>query len=151
MYKRILVPLDGSDNAYLALDHAIKLARTFDAKLFLLSVIDITRLNVYSPSAYGGALYTDLLTITKENRTKILDRAKFKAESANVETLPIQINSIPKTSIATEIPDKYDIDLIVIGKSGTNAISRLFLGSTTAYVVRKATANVMVINMPVDS
>nr|WP_279379620.1 universal stress protein [Lactiplantibacillus plantarum] len=26
MYKRILVPLDGSDNAYYALEHAIALA-----------------------------------------------------------------------------------------------------------------------------
>ncbi len=29
MYKRILVPLDGSDNAYYALEHAIALAKVF--------------------------------------------------------------------------------------------------------------------------
>ena len=58
MYQNILVPLDGSDNAYMALEHAVQLAQTFKSKLYLVNVIDITRLNAYSPAAYGGTLYT---------------------------------------------------------------------------------------------
>jgi nucleotide-binding universal stress UspA family protein len=73
------------------------------------------------------------------------------AAEADVESLPIQVNSSPKASIATEIPKKYEIDLIVMGKSGTNAVSRIFLGSTTSYVVQKAAVNVTVINMPDDA
>lgn len=65
MYQNILVPLDGSDNAYMALKHAVKLAQTFKSKLFLVNVIDITRLNAYSPAAYGGTLYTNLLKVAK--------------------------------------------------------------------------------------
>nr|WP_270252133.1 universal stress protein [Lactiplantibacillus plantarum] len=68
------------------------------------------------------------------------------ASAAQVESLPIQVNSSPKASIATDIPKKYAIDLIVMGKSGTNAVSRILLGSTTAYVVQKAEVNVTVIN-----
>lgn len=68
------------------------------------------------------------------------------ASAAQVESLPIQVNSSPKASIATDIPQKYAIDLIVMGKSGTNAVSRILLGSTTAYVVQKAEVNVTVIN-----
>ena len=151
MYQKILVPLDGSDNSYLALKHAVQLAQTFKSKLYLVNVIDITRLNAYSPAAYGGTLYTNLLKVAKDNSQDILDRGQQMAADAQVEALPIQVNSSPKASIATDIPEKYDIDLIVIGKSGTNAVSRIFLGSTTAYVVQKAVANVAVINMPDDA
>lgn len=150
MYKNILVPLDGSDNAYLALRHAIKLAQKFNTKLFLLNVIDVTRLNVYSPAAYGGALYTNLLNVAKTDGHEILTKAQAMAHEAAVPTKAIQVNGAPKAIIADDIPKKYAIDLIVIGKSGTNAMSRLLLGSTTTYVVRKATTNVTVINMPDD-
>jgi nucleotide-binding universal stress UspA family protein len=39
MYKKILVPLDGSELAEKALDHAEKLAETFDAEVILLQVV----------------------------------------------------------------------------------------------------------------
>ncbi|EQM55354.1 universal stress protein UspA [Lactiplantibacillus plantarum EGD-AQ4] len=151
MYQNILVPLDGSDNAYMALEHAVQLAQTFKSKLYLVNVIDITRLNAYSPAAYGGTLYTNLLQVAKDNSRDILRRGQRMAAEADVEALPIQVNSSPKASIATEIPKKYEIDLIVMGKSGTNAVSRIFLGSTTSYVVQKAAVNVTVINMPDDA
>ncbi|GBF00734.1 universal stress protein UspA [Lactiplantibacillus paraplantarum] len=151
MYQNILVPLDGSDNSYMALKHAVKLAQTFKSKLFLVNVIDITRLNAYSPAAYGGTLYTNLLKVAKDNSQDILDRGQQLATDAQVEALPIQVNSSPKASIATDLPKKYAIDLIVMGKSGTNAVSRILLGSTTAYVVQKAEVNVAVINTPDDT
>ncbi|ALO04134.1 universal stress protein [Lactiplantibacillus paraplantarum] len=151
MYQNILVPLDGSDNSYMALKHAVKLAQMFQSKLFLVNVIDITRLNAYSPAAYGGTLYTNLLKVAKDNSQDILDRGQQLATDAQVEALPIQVNSSPKASIATDLPKKYAIDLIVMGKSGTNAVSRILLGSTTAYVVQKAEVNVAVINTPDDT
>lgn len=104
MYQNILVPLDGSDNSYMALKHAVKLAQTFKSKLFLVNVIDITRLNAYSPAAYGGTLYTNLLKVAKDNSQDILDRGQQLATDAQVEALPIQVNSSPKASIATDLP-----------------------------------------------
>jgi nucleotide-binding universal stress UspA family protein len=41
MYKRILVPLDGSELAKKALDHAEKLAQTFDSEIILFQVVPI--------------------------------------------------------------------------------------------------------------
>lgn len=50
--------------------------------------------------------------------------------------------------IITEIANDADlgIDLIVVGKSGTNAFSRLVIGSTTNYIVQHAEPNVFVVN-----
>ncbi|MDN5462699.1 MAG: universal stress protein, partial [Lactococcus sp.] len=38
-----------------------------------------------------------------------------------------------------------EIDLIVIGATGTGVIDKLFIGSTTQYVVNHAPCNVMVV------
>ncbi|MCH4165010.1 MAG: universal stress protein, partial [Lentilactobacillus diolivorans] len=52
----------------------------------------------------------------------------------------------PKSIIATDVPTDENIDLIVMGKSGTGALDRLIMGSTTAYVVRNAHVQVLVVN-----
>lgn len=48
MYKKILVPLDGSKNSIKALDTAIKMSKIFRAKIVVLSVVDNTKLG-YEP------------------------------------------------------------------------------------------------------
>ena len=39
MYKKILVPLDGSELAIKALDHAEELAKTYGAEIILFQVV----------------------------------------------------------------------------------------------------------------
>lgn len=149
MYKRILVPLDGSDNAYYALDHAIELAKVFESKLYLLNVIDVNRFGMYSADVFTRAI-PDMMSFDQEQSKKLLKQARERAEANHLEVEVISKTGVPKVTIAVDIPEAQKIDLIVIGRTGTNAISRLFLGSTTAYVVRNTPANVTVVNLPND-
>jgi len=149
MYKRILVPLDGSDNAYYALDHAIELAKVFDSKLYLLNVIDINRFGMYSADVFTRAV-PDMMSFDQAQSKKLLERAQERVEAQHIEAEVIRKTGVPKVMIAVDVPEAQKIDLIVIGRTGTNAISRLFLGSTTAYVVRNTPANVTVVNLPND-
>ncbi|ALO04167.1 universal stress protein [Lactiplantibacillus paraplantarum] len=149
MYKRILVPLDGSDNAYYALEHAIALAKVFDSQLFLLNVIDVNRFGVYSPDVFTSAA-PDMMSFDQAQSKKLLERAQDQVAAHQLHAETIRQTGVPKVTIAVDVPKAQNIDLIVIGRSGTNAISRLFLGSTTAYVVRNTEANVTVVNMPND-
>jgi len=149
MYKRILVPLDGSDNAYYALDHAIELAKVFESKLYLLNVIDINRFGMYSADVFTRAI-PDMMSFDQEQSKKLLKQARERAEANHLEVEVIRKTGVPKVTVAVDIPEAQKIDLIVIGRTGTNAISRLFLGSTTAYVVRNTPANVTVVNLPND-
>ncbi|MCT3286674.1 universal stress protein [Lactiplantibacillus pentosus] len=149
MYERILVPLDGSDNAYFALEHAIELAKVFDSQLFLLNVIDTNRFGVYSPDVFTSAA-PDMMSFDEAQSKKLLEQAQERVEAHQLRAEIIRQTGVPKVAIAVDVPKAQNIDLIVIGRSGTNAISRLFLGSTTAYVVRNTEANVTVVNMPND-
>src|SRR5215218_8948103 len=51
MYRRIVVPLDGSPLAEQALPHAEDLARLTGAPIYLIWVVDYTRLERYGPYA----------------------------------------------------------------------------------------------------
>lgn len=60
MYEHILVPLDGSRNSKQALEEAISLAKKFDSKLSLLTVINNT--NFYYGAGAAGmppSMYDD--------------------------------------------------------------------------------------------
>lgn len=148
MYSKILVPLDGSDNAYRALDHAIDLAKVFHSELYLLHIIDTGRANSYSGGMAAGLVYKELLENDEQRGQAILDKAVAIAEKEDVPVTRLQVKGATKPLIAKDIPEKYAIDLIAMGKSGTDALSRILLGSTTAYVVRNADTNVTVVSMP---
>ncbi|MDN6418504.1 MAG: universal stress protein, partial [Lactiplantibacillus plantarum] len=139
MYDNILVPLDGSRNAQQALEEACKLAKQFDSKLSLVTVINNT--NFYYGAGAAGmppSMYDDQHKVAEN----IIDEAKKYVDSQGVKyETAIDIGN-PKNIIAHVYPDEHDVDLIVIGKSGVDAINRLLIGSTTAFVVRNATTKV---------
>ena len=147
MYKHIVVPLDGSHNSKLALSEALKLVNQFNAELTLVNVADDKRL-IYTVTGTGiantGGYYKEL----DEQATKILADGKKIAEDAGVTVKAEVLHGSPKQVIAVEYPENHDVDLIVMGKSGTDAIDRLLVGSTTAAVVRNALTNVLVIAEP---
>lgn len=150
MYNDIMVPLDGSHNAQLALGEAIKLARTFNATLHLVNVADDKRL-IYEVTGTGiansGGYYGELA----DHANGVLAEGKAQAEKEDFPVSTEILHGNPKQVIATDYPSDHDVDLIVMGKSGTDAIDRLLVGSTTAYVVRNAKVNVLVVAEPSET
>ncbi|GKT04015.1 universal stress protein [Furfurilactobacillus sp. WILCCON 0119] len=141
--KRILVPTDESDNAKLALAEAVSIAKLTDAEVYLLEVVA----PLYSAPQYP---VEDLAGQVTEHAKAYTQRLAEKtiAETGFTKIKSLVSSGIPKPTIAKTIPEKYEIDLIVIGATGTNAFERALLGSTTGYVVRNATVNVMVVKDP---
>lgn len=143
MYEHILVPLDGSRNSKQALEEAVKLAKQFKSKISLLTVINNT--NFYYGTGAAGmppSMYDD----HKQMAEKILADAKKYVETQGIAYEATADIGNPKNIIAHIYPDQHGIDLIVIGKSGVDALNRLLIGSTTAYVVRNAATKVLVVN-----
>ncbi len=143
MYQHILVPLDGSKNSQEALSVAITIAKTFSSKLTLLSVVDNRTLSVPTTTATPiNNAYTEL----KGYAQGIVDDGLKTVKENGLDADTIVSQGYPKSLIATDVPREQNIDLIVIGKSGRGAVDRLLIGSTTAYVVRNATVQVLVVN-----
>ena len=77
MYKRILVPVDGSTTSNLALDEAIGLANGRQSRLRVVHVIDTINLNVDS--------MTDITGPMRESDRKILHESESRARRARVK------------------------------------------------------------------
>ncbi|MTV81973.1 universal stress protein [Secundilactobacillus folii] len=147
MYDHIVVPLDGSHNSKLALSEALKLVKQFNAELTLVHVADDKRL-IYQVTGTGiantGGYYQELT----DRANSILNEGKKIAADAGIDVKTEILHGNPKQVLAVNYPADHDVDLIVMGKSGTDAIDRLLVGSTTAAVVRNALTNVLVIAEP---
>ncbi|WP_162231402.1 universal stress protein [Secundilactobacillus similis] len=120
MYQHIAVPLDGSHNAQLALNEALKLVKTFNAKLTLINVIDDKRL-IYSVTSTGiahtGGYYEELTTHAKD----VLAEGQAIAAKQGITAETAILHGNPKQVIAEDFPHDHKVDLIVMGKSGTDA------------------------------
>lgn len=137
-YKNILVGLDGSTQSDRALQEAVEVAKRNAGKLFIAHVVDDNKV-LFNSAAPASEVFHELQEEARIEIEHKLAAFDFK----NVELVCVVGN--PKKALASDIPKKYAIDLIMIGATGKHAIERTLVGSTTAYVVNHAPCNVMVI------
>jgi len=145
--KKILVPLDGSDNSKRALIEAISLAKISDAKITGIYVIS---------SEQGMGSFVDALkplsTLEEENyagkqlseANGIMGEAKNVCKKYPVEFNGIAANGIPGNKIIQYAQDN-DFDHIVIGISGKGHIGEVLLGSVSDYVIHHANVPVTIV------
>lgn len=139
-YRNVLVPTDGSDRATAAVEHALSIALTCDARLHVLNVVDEAAV-VDSP---GGALpsnYIETLEAMGEEETKTLAQ-RIREQGIDAETAVER--GRPATAIDSYAKDA-DIDLIVMGTHGRSGVERFLLGSTTEQVIRNGTTPVLAV------
>ncbi|WP_409022337.1 universal stress protein [Dellaglioa sp. P0083] len=147
-YKNILVPVDGSDEAKLAFEKAVQVAlrNGEDSTLHLLHVIDTRAFQ--NISSFDTSMVEQVSDTAKETLNKYIAQAKA-AGLKNVD-YSIEYGS-PKVVIAKNVPINLDIDLIVIGATGLNAVERLLIGSVTEYVTRVAVSDVLVVRTDLNN
>lgn len=139
-YKHIQIAVDGSKEADLAFKRAIAVAKHMNADLEILHVID-TR-SFQNVSSFDSAMVEQVSNDAKKKMEKYSQVAK----EAGVKEVHFSIEfGSPKTIISRDFPKKHDIDLIVVGATGLNAVERLLIGSVTEYVTRTADCDVLVV------
>jgi nucleotide-binding universal stress UspA family protein len=150
MFKRILVPTDGSEAAVVAMRFAIALARKHHATLLGLHVVDIKRLE--GPllrdlaASLGTAPYVNyqgsIAMILDERGQAALTVLQEACESAGVSCETSLVTGIVPRAI---VENSELADLIVMGRGGEHAqwLEGL-VGATTEAVIRRATRPVLV-------
>lgn len=147
-YQNILVPVDGSKEAELALERAIFVAKRNGAHVDVLNVID-TRAMAYNFAGMSdGSIAYQLVDKSKEYLTKLLKEAKEKNDFDNMD-IHIRLGN-PKTIISFDFIHDHHNDMIMIGASGLSRMQRAVMGSVTSYVKRNAPVDVLVIRTAVD-
>lgn len=139
-YKEIMVAVDGSPAAELALKKAIHIAGHNKARLTICHVIDTRSLQ--SVATYDSDIYDQL---TEEANT-FMNRYEEEARRAGLDRVVKVIEyGNPKTLLATTIPTDHAIDLILVGATGLNAFERLLVGSSSEYILRHAKVDILVV------
>jgi len=128
MYERILLPTDGSESADAALDHALDLARQYDAELLVLHVVS-------AAYAEAGPGHANAIGALEEYGEETFDEIAERAEAAGVRMTSEQRHGEPH-QVITEYATEAGADLVVMGTHGRTGLQRYLLGSVTERVVR---------------
>ncbi|MDY2744593.1 universal stress protein [uncultured Methanosphaera sp.] len=149
MYKKILLPTDGSKNSEKSIVHALHIADKEDSEIIILNVVD----SVYLTGLPEEDLITKSELLLEEESKKVTKRfediIKQIEEEEGIDATNIKIT--PKTlegnaaDIILKVSDKENVDIIVIASSGKHMLDRFLLGSVTEKTVRHSTVPVLVI------
>lgn len=146
MYKRILVPTDGSALSRKAVRSAIDLASTVGAELLAVNVVPR-----YPLSLVEGAIDVkprDSARIEKqwlEHGQALADEVGQAAEKAGVKARAITVRSNLVAEAILGAARKNNCDLVVMASHGRKGIKRLLLGSETQHVLTHGAVPVLVL------
>jgi len=143
MYKRILVPIDGSATSDRALQEAIKLIDAQPAQLRLVHVID----DLQYLDSEGYVDYAELRKLTRKIGERMLAKAEEIARQADitVDTSLLEANGERIARVIDAEAISWSADLIVIGTHGRSGFSHLLFGSVAEGIVRGASVPVLLV------
>jgi nucleotide-binding universal stress UspA family protein len=143
MFKHLLLPADGSDNAQRAIEKALGLAQAFQSRVTAIYVVDpYAFTGVGADFVYGQAEY---LSAAVDEAKAALQQARdaFTAAGIPVDTSLVEAHSIHKGILAKA--QEVGADLIVMGSHGKRGLEKLVLGSVTSQVLSHAHLPVLVV------
>lgn len=143
MFKRILVPTDGSDLTKKALAHAIGLAKSLDAKLYTLSVKE-----PFPYSAISEMQPTPPQEFVQAQERIAADRvqqARAIAEAGGLAAEGHTIEALHPWEAIIEHAKRTECDLIVMASHGRRGVTALLLGSETQKVLTHSKVPVLVV------
>ncbi|CAG0976503.1 TRAP-T-associated universal stress protein TeaD [Anaerolineales bacterium] len=142
MYKKILVPLDGTPLAEAVLPHAQALAKSEGAELILLRVAVTPNPNFYHRDEGEGRLITDQIEEEALDYMK-MESAKLENEGTKVTAIT-RDGTIPDTIL--KVAEETHADVIAMSTHGRIGMQRLFQGSVADEVVHASHIPVMLIH-----
>ena len=140
MYKKILVPTDGSEFAVKAQKHALFLAKVSGAEIIAVSV---TENNFVNGLPLDDEVYqlNQILNERSEENLKEFD----KLNEDNIKVTHVVREGSP-AKVILEVSKEEDVDLIVMGSSGKSGFDRFIMGSVADKVVNSAKCAVLVVH-----
>jgi nucleotide-binding universal stress UspA family protein len=145
VYKKILVPLDGSKLAEVALAHVEQLAWEQGSSLILLRVVRPPRAVEYTRQEEMMALNREREAVFKRDAETYLAARRGELRDKNLE---VSTHIILSEAVATAILDFAEsegVDLIAMSTHGRSGLGRWVYGSVADKVLQGATCPVLLI------
>jgi nucleotide-binding universal stress UspA family protein len=136
MYRRVLVPLDGSQRAEAILPCVIEMAQRFAAEVILLQVVEPL------PPVISPGVAVAVVPAADENELKAAAEAylagiegRLRSSGVHARTLVAFGNVVDQIIAAA---DDEQADLIAIASHGRGGLARLFYGSVASALLHHA-------------
>lgn len=139
--RNLLVPIDGSRGAALALNEGVAVAKATGATLHLLHVVETGSLG---PEARSVSMESELT----ERANEIIADATETAAAASLDRVVSEIeDGVPSEAIRS-YAEANGVDLAILGTHGETDFSRYVLGGVSAKIVRTSPVPVMWVRGP---
>lgn len=135
MFKRILVPIDGSATANLGMREAVRLAKSQKAQLCLLHVLD----EFFVTQGAEGIVYTEeMFDALRDGGRKLLAKAEVKVRKLGLKPHTVLAETLTAgvAGAIVQQAKKWKADLIVMGTHGRGGVKRVVMGSDAEQVLR---------------
>ena len=143
MFKRILVPTDGSDITAKAIDTAVTLAKSVGAKLYTISVKEpfpysaISEMQPTPPQEFFDA--------QERIAAKRIQAVREACEAAGVPCDAHSVEALHPWEAIIEHAQRMECDLVVMASHGRRGVTALLLGSETQKVLTHSKVPVLVV------
>ncbi len=138
--QKILVPTDGSDYSIRAAEYAISIAKTHDAQIMVVYVVDELVIDKFAKVAEREDIERDL----KADGQRYVNYILNLAEKAGVKATSMIAKGRPFEQI-TGFAKGLEMDLIVMGTYGHRGAERILLGSVAERVIEYSPCPVLVV------
>lgn len=146
MFKKILFPIDNSENSKRVQNYVIEMAKKHQSEVVIFHSYEFPTAVYGHPASIGVYYYNDQLKkVITEEADKMLNDLKsvFEEEKIPVKTITEKGN-VGKAII--DIIDFETCDLVIMASRGLNSLERFLLGSKSNYVLHHANIPVMIIH-----
>lgn len=140
MFSKILVPVDGSENSFRALDQGLFIAKATGSSLTAMHVIE------NPPTVYveSQKLLNEIMSKYRSEASKVLDKCKQVAEKRGVTIETVMAEGDVASNI-TGYAKNEGFDLVVIGSRGLGRFKEMVLGSVSHKVLHHAKCSVLIV------
>lgn len=142
MYRKILMPTDGSACADYAIEQGLELARRLGSEVLFLHVLENPLTTGYATPEtlpYSAQLYEDLKAAAKG----VLDEAATKAAEAGVSAETQLVENRDPVQAIHEAEE--ECDAVIMGTHGRRGFNRWMFGSVAEGALRRSTKPFLVI------
>jgi len=144
--KKVLVPIDFSDYSKSALKYAVNFAKSFNAEIILVYVVEPV---IYPPDFSMGQIALPSITTEWDDRARDELQKLAKSEINEIANVKTIIKTGKPFVEIIETAKEENIDLIIIATHGHSGVEHILFGSTAEKVVRKAPCPVLTLREPI--
>lgn len=147
MYKHLMVPLDRSPFSESALPYARAVARQFNSKITLVSILEPLSPTAAEWAAHMAEMMLEMRNTARARTLQYLDgiKAELQAEGFEVEIHVAERAGVSQALL--EIVEAIGADTMVMSTHGRTGLQRWMLGSVAERIVRQSSVPVLLVRV----